>query len=60
LKKNKKTQEGDLPGADQLAQYHVFCRGDEERFTILLALLKLRLLVGKSVVFVQSTNRCYQ
>ncbi|KAH7701033.1 DEAD box protein/DEAH protein box helicase, partial [Aphelenchoides avenae] len=31
-----------------------------ERFTILLSLIKLKLLVGKSIIFVSSTDRCYK
>uniref|UniRef100_A0A915DQT4 Cyclin-dependent kinase 7 n=1 Tax=Ditylenchus dipsaci TaxID=166011 RepID=A0A915DQT4_9BILA len=31
-----KLKEGNLPGVNQLTQYHIFCNNDEERFTILL------------------------
>jgi len=55
-----KLKEGNLPGVDQLTQYHVFCENDEERFTILLSLIKLKLLLGKSVIFVSSVDRCYR
>uniref|UniRef100_A0A0N5ADR8 RNA helicase n=1 Tax=Syphacia muris TaxID=451379 RepID=A0A0N5ADR8_9BILA len=53
-------KEGQLPDVDQLSQYYVKCQNDEERFTILLALIKLKLLIGKTIIFVRDTNRCYQ
>nr|CAD2167938.1 unnamed protein product [Meloidogyne enterolobii] len=55
-----KLKERDLPGTDQLEQFHISCQNDEERFTILMALIKLKLLVGKSVVFVSTVDRCYK
>ncbi|VDN06520.1 unnamed protein product [Thelazia callipaeda] len=55
-----KLKEGQLPNSDQLSQYHIFCQNEEERFAIFLALLKLKLIVGKSIIFVKDTNRCYQ
>uniref|UniRef100_A0AC34FRQ1 ATP-dependent RNA helicase n=1 Tax=Panagrolaimus sp. ES5 TaxID=591445 RepID=A0AC34FRQ1_9BILA len=55
-----KLKEGQLPGSDQLTQYHINCQTDEERFTILLSLVKLKLIVGKTIVFVSSTDRCYK
>jgi ATP-dependent RNA helicase DDX56/DBP9 len=41
-------------------QFHIACLNDEERFSILLALIKLKLLVGKSVIFVSTVDRCYK
>uniref|UniRef100_A0A915PJP2 RNA helicase n=1 Tax=Setaria digitata TaxID=48799 RepID=A0A915PJP2_9BILA len=55
-----KLKEGQLPNSDQLSQYHISCQNDGERFAIFLALLKLKLIVGKSIIFVKDTNRCYQ
>ncbi|KAL3076305.1 hypothetical protein niasHS_013576 [Heterodera schachtii] len=55
-----KLKESDLPGIDQLQQFQIQCLNDEERFTILLALIKLKLLVGKTVIFVSGVNRCYK
>jgi ATP-dependent RNA helicase DDX56/DBP9 len=55
-----KLKEGQLPGSDQLTQYHINCQSDEERFTILLSLIKLKLIVGKTIVFVSTTDRCYK
>jgi superfamily II DNA/RNA helicase len=53
-------QEGQLPNSEQLAQYQVYCNNDEERFTIVVALVKLKLLVGKTIFFVSSIDRCYK
>ncbi|KAI6190767.1 RNA helicase [Aphelenchoides bicaudatus] len=55
-----KLKEGQLPSAEQLVQYQVYCQNDEERFAIVLALLKLKLLVGKTIFFVSSIDRCYK
>ncbi|MCP9265159.1 putative ATP-dependent RNA helicase DDX56 [Dirofilaria immitis] len=55
-----KLKEGQLPNNDQLSQYHIFCQNEEERFAIFLALLKLKLIIGKSIIFVKDTDRCYQ
>uniref|UniRef100_A0A158Q7R8 RNA helicase n=1 Tax=Elaeophora elaphi TaxID=1147741 RepID=A0A158Q7R8_9BILA len=55
-----KLKEGHLPNNDQLSQYHISCQNEEERFAIFLALLKLKLIVGKSIIFVKDTDRCYQ
>ncbi|VDN56835.1 unnamed protein product [Dracunculus medinensis] len=53
-------KESQLPGLDQLTQYHICCQNDEERFAIFISLFKLKLIVGKSIIFVSNTNRCYQ
>ncbi|VDK69060.1 unnamed protein product [Onchocerca ochengi] len=55
-----KLKEGQLPNSDQLSQYHICCQNEEERFAIFLALLKLKLIIGKSIIFVKDTDRCYQ
>ncbi|VIO89654.1 DEAD/DEAH box helicase family protein [Brugia malayi] len=55
-----KLKEGQLPSSKQLSQYHISCQNEEERFAIFLALLKLKLIVGKSIIFVRDTDRCYQ
>lgn len=55
-----KLKEGDLPGVDQLTQYQVTCLNDEERYAILVAMFKLRLIVGKTIIFVNDTDRCYK
>ncbi|CAD5235054.1 unnamed protein product [Bursaphelenchus xylophilus] len=53
-------KEGNLPGTDQLTQYSIFCHNDEQRFTILVSLIKLKLLAGKAIFFVSSIDRCYK
>ncbi|CAI5441478.1 unnamed protein product [Caenorhabditis angaria] len=55
-----KLTEGDLPNADQLTQYQLTCQSDEERFAILIALFKLKLIVGRSIIFVNTIDRCYK
>ncbi|KAK6732386.1 hypothetical protein RB195_016645 [Necator americanus] len=54
-----KLKEGDLPDVDQLTQYQITCLDDNERFAILVSMFKLRLIVGKTIIFVNDTNRCY-
>ncbi|CAJ0944342.1 unnamed protein product, partial [Mesorhabditis belari] len=55
-----KLKEGDLPDTSQLTQYQLPIDSDEERFAILIAMLKLKLIVGKSIIFVKNPDRCYQ
>ncbi|KAK5975598.1 DEAD/DEAH box helicase, partial [Trichostrongylus colubriformis] len=55
-----KLKEGDLPDVDQLTQYQITCSDDNERFAILVAMFKLRLIVGKTIIFVNDVNRCYK
>lgn len=55
-----KLKEGQLPNSEQLTQYHINCNSDEERFTILISLIKLKLIVGKTIIFVSTTDRCYK
>ncbi|TKR79870.1 hypothetical protein L596_014027 [Steinernema carpocapsae] len=55
-----KLKEGQLPGSDQLAQYHIYCNDDDQRFAILVSMIKLKLLVGKTIIFVKDVERCYQ
>ncbi|XP_065827842.1 probable ATP-dependent RNA helicase DDX56 [Oscarella lobularis] len=43
----------------QLAQYHIRCQPDD-KFLLLCALLKLKLLRGKTILFVNSVDRCYR
>lgn len=54
-----KLEEPELPKSDQLAQYHISCQEDE-KFVILIALIKLNLLRGRSIIFVNSLKRCYK
>ncbi|PAV83469.1 hypothetical protein WR25_12345 [Diploscapter pachys] len=55
-----KLKEGDLPNADQLSQYQISCADDAQKFAILVAMFKLKLIVGKSIIFVNTVNRSYQ
>ncbi|GMR32747.1 hypothetical protein PMAYCL1PPCAC_02942, partial [Pristionchus mayeri] len=55
-----KLKEGDLPDSSQLTQYQVMCENDEQRFAILLSLFKLKLVVGKTIIFVNTVDRCYR
>ncbi|GMT04035.1 hypothetical protein PENTCL1PPCAC_26209, partial [Pristionchus entomophagus] len=55
-----KLKEGDLPDSSQLTQYQVSCENDEQRFAILLSLFKLKLVVGKTIIFVNTVDRCYR
>uniref|UniRef100_A0A8R1I048 RNA helicase n=1 Tax=Caenorhabditis japonica TaxID=281687 RepID=A0A8R1I048_CAEJA len=55
-----KLTEGDLPNSDQLTQYQLTCQSDEEKFAILVAMFKLKLIVGRSIIFVNTIDRCYK
>ena len=54
-----KVDESDLPAEAQLAQYLIKCEPDE-KFLLLLSLLKLNLLRGKTILFVNNITRCYK
>ncbi|KFM57019.1 putative ATP-dependent RNA helicase DDX56, partial [Stegodyphus mimosarum] len=54
-----KLKEPDLPASDQLTQYHIKCE-EEDKFVLIYALFKLRLIQGKSLIFVSSVDRCYR
>ncbi|XP_066246372.1 probable ATP-dependent RNA helicase DDX56 [Euwallacea similis] len=52
-------QEPELPPASQITHYHI--RAEElEKATILYALLKLHLIRGKTIIFVQTVDKCYK
>lgn len=53
-------KESALPSNDRLTQYHVICETEEDKFLLLCALLKLRLVQGKCLIFVNSITRCYR
>lgn len=55
-----KLEEPDLPESEKLLQYHIEVFEDEEKFVLINALFKLGLVVGKSIIFVNSVDRCYQ
>ncbi|GFS99785.1 probable ATP-dependent RNA helicase DDX56 [Nephila pilipes] len=54
-----KLKEPDLPASDQLTQYHIKCE-DQDKFVLIYALLKLRLILGKTLIFVRNVDRCYR
>ncbi|NXW57595.1 DDX56 helicase, partial [Eurystomus gularis] len=49
-----------LPGSGQLRQFAVRCGTEEDKFLLLCALLKLRLLRGRALLFVGTLARCYR
>jgi len=54
-----KLQEPDIAPPSQLTHYHIAAE-EEEKAVILYALLKLNLIRGKSIIFVNNVDRCYR
>ena len=54
-----RVDETDLPPEAQLAQYLIKCEPNE-KFLLLVSLLKLNLLHGKILLFVNNITRCYK
>ncbi|KAL4232294.1 putative ATP-dependent RNA helicase ddx56 [Mactra antiquata] len=54
-----KLNETQLPEASKLTQYHIKCN-ESDKFALIYALLKLRLVRGKSIFFVNNVDRCYK
>eukprot|EP00794_Sanderia_malayensis_P015826 gene15826-17422_t len=54
-----KVDESDLPEESKLAQYLIKCEAGD-KFLLLLSLLKLNLVRGKTLVFVNDITRCYK
>ncbi|WAR21208.1 DDX56-like protein [Mya arenaria] len=54
-----KLNETNLPQTSQLTQYHIKC-AEEDKFALVYALLKLRLVRGKTILFVNNVDRCYK
>lgn len=54
-----KLNESQLPTTGQLTQYHIKCE-DEDKFALIYALFKLRLIRGKTILFVNNVDRCYK
>ena len=54
-----RVDEKDLPTEAQLAQYLIKCEPNE-KFLLLVSLLKLNLLHGKTLLFVNNITRCYK
>lgn len=55
-----KLAESSLPSTEALQHYHCRLDADFDKFLITLAMLKLKLVRGKSLVFVCGTNRGYK
>lgn len=53
-------EETALPTSERLTQYHVICESEDDKYILLYALLKLKLLHGKALIFVNSITRCYR
>ncbi|XP_039558606.1 probable ATP-dependent RNA helicase DDX56 [Passer montanus] len=49
-----------LPGRSQLQQFQLRCGSEEDKFLLLAALLKLRLLRGRALLFVGSLARAFR
>ncbi|XP_078358933.1 putative ATP-dependent RNA helicase DDX56 [Oculina patagonica] len=54
-----KLQESQLPSDDKLTQYFIKCEM-EEKFLLIYTLFKLRLVQGKTILFVNGIDRCYR
>lgn len=54
-----KLQGSQLPDSTQLQQYSVQCE-EEDKFLLIYTLLKLRLVRGKTLLFVGTVDRCYR
>lgn len=54
-----KLEEPDLAPTSQLTHYHLFAE-ENDKATILYALLKLRLIRGKTIIFVNTVDKCYK
>ncbi|KAI3362502.1 hypothetical protein L3Q82_012787, partial [Scortum barcoo] len=54
-----KLQGSQLPDSSQLQQYSIKCE-EEDKFLLIYTLLRLRLVQGKTLLFVGSVDRCYR
>jgi ATP-dependent RNA helicase DDX56/DBP9 len=54
-----KLEEPELPESDHLIQYHIQCE-EEDKFVLINSLFKLNLIRGKTIIFVNSVDRCYK
>lgn len=55
-----KLEESDLPCDEKLLQYHIQVDDDQEKFVLVNSLFKLGLIVGKTIIFINTVDRCYQ
>ena len=54
-----KLEESSLPDAGQLTQYKILIE-QEDKFVLIYALFKLKLIQGKTIIFVNNVDKCYQ
>ena len=54
-----KLEEPSLPDASQLTQYKILME-QEDKFVLIYALFKLKLIQGKTIIFVNNVDKCYQ
>lgn len=54
-----KLEEPDIVESERLIQYHIQCE-EEEKYVLLNALFKLSLIRGRTIVFVNSVDKCYK
>ncbi|KAG5451173.1 putative ATP-dependent RNA helicase ddx56 [Clonorchis sinensis] len=52
-------EEAFLPSDSQLTQY-IISAEEEDKYTILIALVKLKLIRGKTLIFTNSVDRCFK
>ncbi len=56
----KLSESAELPDPIQLEQYQISCEDEEDKFVLLYSIMKLQLIKGKSLIFVNHVNRCYK
>ncbi|XP_037091513.1 probable ATP-dependent RNA helicase DDX56 [Pollicipes pollicipes] len=54
-----KLEEPQLPAGNQLSQYHLKVE-ENDKFVLIYTLFKLKLVRGKTIIFVGSVDRCYK
>merc|ERR1712029_1065084 len=55
----KLEEQSALPEESQLTQYRIFVE-EQDKFILVYALFKLKLVRGKSIIFVNSVDKCYR
>ncbi|XP_043197917.1 probable ATP-dependent RNA helicase DDX56 isoform X1 [Amphibalanus amphitrite] len=54
-----KLEEPQLPASNQLSQYHLKVE-EKDKFVLIYTLFKLKLVRGKTIIFVATVDRCYK
>lgn len=54
-----KLEEPDIAPTSQLKHYHLYAE-EMDKATILYSLLKLHLIRGKTIIFVNTVDKCYK